>query len=119
VASTLQHCPELRDDMPMSELPTTTGLVKRSWLSTFSHSVSVFHWLFRRATAKATVGPPFPDTITDWPCTTGVIPLVKFALTNGRSHSSAPFDTSTPTTLPWVIVTSCRVPPRSAITGEP
>ena len=103
----------------MRALPTTTGLVKRSWLSVFSHSVSVVHWLLRRATANATVGPPFPDTITDWPCTTGVMPLVKFALTNGRSHSSAPLPTSTPTTLPCVMVTSCLVPPSSAIIGEP
>ena len=66
------------------------------------------------------VGPPLPDTIHVCPYTTGVMPLVLFALTKERSHNNAPvdgIDADAPCLA--VIVTSCRVPPSSVMIGEP
>ena len=86
--------------------PAITALLMRPEMSAFSQTVSVTHSPFRLTTFNAVTGPPSPQTITDWPYSTGVIEFVKLGLANGRSQRSWPVATSTPTSLPWVIVTS-------------
>src|SRR5262245_16654369 len=119
LASTLKYWPLFFVVRPKIASRTRTLLLKRYGMSAFSHAVSVVHWLFCLLTLTAVVGPPFPETMSVCSYTIGVTAFVEFELTKGRSHNTAPVAGSTLISLPWVIVTSWRVPPRSATTGEP
>jgi hypothetical protein len=115
-----KYWPMLRFDSPNSMSPASTMLVLRSGLSAFSHTFVVVHAVRSSQTVNATVGPASARRDDGLAADERRIRVRGAGIDDTAApKAAAPVASSTPTIFFCVIVTTCRVPPRSAMIGEP